>query len=140
MTGRIRFRQIARAALAADPRMGSFSQISAWEARPDAGRLPLLMVVTPVERAAQTTLSAFERATVLQVGVKRLGSDDLEDLLDADADAVEGAICRAFQQAAIVCLPEEVTVTLNTDGEQAVGTLISSFRIVWRRPIPRPAP
>ncbi len=60
-------------------------------------------------------------------------------LLDADADAVEGAICRAFQQAAIVCLPEEVTVTLNTEGEQAVGTLISSFRIVWRRPVPRPA-
>lgn len=140
MNGRIRFRQIARAALAADPRMGSFSQISAWEARPDADRLPLLMVVTPMEKATQATLSNFERSTVLQVGVKRLGGEDLEDLLDEDADAVEGAICRAFQEAAIICLPEEVTVTINTDGEQAVGTLISSFRIAWRRPLPRPAP
>ncbi len=140
MNGRIQMRQIARAALAADPRMGLLTQIGAWEARPDASQLPLLMVVTPVERANQATISAFERSTVLQVGVKRLGGGELEDLLDEDADAIERAIYLAFRGANISCLPEEVTVTLNTDGENSIGTLISSFRIDWRRPIPRPAP
>lgn len=137
MNGRIQMRQIARTALAADPRMGRLTQIGAWEARPDASQMPLLMVVTPVERATQSTLAAFERSTVLQVGVKRIGSGDLEDLLDEDADAIEGAIYLAFHRANISCLPEEVTVTINTDGENAIGTLISSFRITWQRKLPQ---
>ncbi|MCE8421478.1 hypothetical protein LZ190_22990 [Rhodovulum sulfidophilum] len=137
MNGRIQMRQIARTALAADPRMGQLTHIGAWEARPDASQLPLLMVVTPLERATQATLAAFERSTVLQVGVKRLGSGDLEDLLDEDADAIERAVFLAFQRANINCLPEEVTVTINTEGENAIGTLISSFRVTWQRKLPQ---
>lgn len=139
MSGRARFREIARAALAADPRMGLLTQIGAWEARPDASQLPLLMVVTPVERPTQNTISSFERVTILQVGVKRLGGADLEDALDVDADAIERAVFLAMHAQGIICLPDDVTVTVNTDGEQSIGTLISSFRIVWRRAVPRPA-
>ncbi|ULB10734.1 hypothetical protein ORIO_12555 [Cereibacter azotoformans] len=138
MSRRAQFRQIARDALAADPRMSLLTQIGAWEARPDASQLPLLMVVTPVERPTQNTISSFERATILQVGVKRLGGADLEDALDADADAIERAVFLAMHAQGVICLPDDVTVTVNTDGEQSIGTLISSFRIVWRRPVPRP--
>lgn len=133
MTTRAHFRNLARAALAADARMGAFTQLSAWTGNIDAKILPVLGVVTPQERITPETLQDFQRSTLLQVVVKRAGGDELEDLLDADADAVEAAICPALLGTSFHCVPEDLTIALNGDGERRIGTAVVGFRILWFR-------
>lgn len=127
------FRAMARAALAADPRMSALTMISAWAGNISAKELPVIGVVTPQERSQAQTLEDFEKSTLLQIVVKRLGAEDLEDVLDADADAIEACTVAAFLQAGFRCLPEDTTFTLNGEGEQKIGTVLVSFRVTWFR-------
>jgi hypothetical protein len=135
MNARSTFRSIAKAALAADTRMQGFTQLSAWAGNISAESLPVLGVVTPQERIADGTLDCFQRAALLQIVVKRLGGDDLEDVLDLDADAIEVAVLAGFRAQGLHCMPEEVTMTLNGEGEQKVGTLVFTFRVTYLRAI-----
>jgi hypothetical protein len=129
------FRALARAALAADPRMGEVAQLSAWAGNIPAEMLPVLGVVTPQERATLDVFDQMERSTLLQVVVKRLGGDDLEDTLDEDAEAIEDCVVTAIFAAHHRCLPEDLTIALNGEGEQRVGTAIVNFRVTWHRPL-----
>lgn len=133
MSRRSDFRALARQALAADSHLGGLTQLSAWAGNIPAEILPVLGVVTPQERVKPETLEHFQRSTVLQVVIKRLGADDLEDLLDDDADAIEACICPAFLGQGWNCVPEGLTITLNGDGEQRIGTVLASFVITWHR-------
>jgi len=135
MNQRSTFRTLSRAAIAAAPRLAGFTQISAWAGNidPDTIVFPVIGVVTPQERVLPETLEDFERSTLLQIVVKRLGADDLEDMLDDDADAIEPAICGAIMAAGFRCLPEDLTIVLNGDGEQRLGTLMCNFRVTWFR-------
>lgn len=130
---RSEYRAAARAALAAHPRTAEMEQMLAWASAVNAKRLPVLAVVTPQEQSEPSTHGSFERSTLLQVVVKRLGTDDIEDVLDDDAEAVELAVIAAIQTAAVQCLLEGITTTVNSDGETRVGTLIANFRVTsWR--------
>lgn len=133
MSQRSTFRAMARAALAADARLSALTQISAWAGNISASDLPVIGVVTPQERSQAQTLEDFEKSTLLQIVVKRLGAEDLEDVLDADADAIETCIVAAFLGAGLRCLPEDATFTLNGEGEQKIGTALVSFRVTWFR-------
>ena len=113
--------------------MGEVTQISAWAGGIPAEILPVIGVVTPQERAAMDSMGVMERSTLLQVVVKRLGGDDLEDILDLDGDAIEKCIVAAIFNADFRCLPENMTVTLNGEGEQRVGTILVDFRVTWFR-------
>ncbi|WP_444668408.1 hypothetical protein [Cereibacter changlensis] len=130
---RAAFRALACAAIAADPRLQGLTQISAWAGNIDAEALPVFGVVTPQERVTPETLDSFERSTLLQVVLKRLGGDELEDRLDADADAIEPCVCLALLGAGYPCVPEDLTVTVNGDGAQRIGTLVMGFRVTWNR-------
>ena len=130
---RSQIRSRAKAALAANPRMSGFEQISAWTGNIEASRLPVLGAVTPGERIDPETWSHYQRATVLQVVAKRLGRDDLEDQLDADADAIEAATLQSFAQWGVDCVPVSVSFTLNGEGEQRIGTVVAEFRVTWHR-------
>lgn len=135
MSVRGRFREIARDALVADPRMSGFGMMSAWIGSINAELLPVIGVVTPNERMKPLTLKQLQRALRLQVVSKRLGGDDLEEEIDLDADAIEASVVAAMGAQGIRCLPEEVTTTLNGDGEQKIGTVVVSFGIEYRRDI-----
>ena len=135
MNSRKAWRAAALQALQASPRLYTLTTISAWTGNIPAKMLPVFGVVTPQERATPSTHSSMERSTLLQVVIKRLGGDELEDTLDEDADAVEAAICAAIGGRGVQCLPEDITVALNGDGEQRVGTLISTFRVTTWRPV-----
>lgn len=113
--------------------MGEVKQLSAWAGNIPAEILPVLGVVTPQERAALDAFDIMERSTLLQIVVKRLGADDLEDVLDADADAIERCIVAAFAANQLRCLPENLIVTLNGEGEQRIGTVLVDFRVTWFR-------
>lgn len=135
MTYRSAYRASARAALAALGRTAAMTQLTAWAGNIDADLLPVIGVVTPDERSQPSTHGGFERTTLLQVVVKRLGTDDLEDVLDADAMAIEPAIMQAVGSREVQCLLESLTITVNGDGEQKIGTLIATFRVTsWRSP------
>jgi len=133
MNRRILFRQLVRAAVTADARLGSFTQLNAWAGNISAETLPVIGVVTPQERITPDTLDMFERGTLLQVIAKRMGGDELEDLLDDDADAIEIAATSAIMAEGYRCLPEDLTITLNGDGEQRIGTVMVNFRVTYHR-------
>lgn len=133
MNHRSLFRTLARDALANDLRMIELTQMSAWAGNISAEALPVLGVVTPQERVSPETFDMFERSTLLQVVVKRLGGDELEDDLDADADAIEICVCAAIMGAGYRCFPEDLTLALNGDGEQRIGTAIVNFRVTYHR-------
>ena len=133
MSQRSAFRALARRALAADPRLGSLRQLSAWTEGINAKLLPVVGVVTPRERIKPETLEHFARSTLLQVVVKRQGGEDLEDLLDLDADAIEACLCPAFFAEGWSCLPEDLSLSLNGEGDQRIGTVSAGFTLSWHR-------
>ena len=133
MSNRSLFRSIARTALENDVRMIDFAQIPAWSGNISAESLPVIGVVTPQERASFLTLDAFERSTLLQVVVKRLGGDELEDQLDDDADAIEDCVGSAIREAGFPILPEDLSIVINGDGEQRIGTAIVNFRVSYAK-------
>lgn len=135
MSGRSAFRAIAREALAADPRMSGFRLLSAWAGGINAELLPVIGVVTPGERLKPLTLKQMQRTLRLQVVSKRLGGDELEDEIDDNSDAIEESVVAAMHAQGIRCLPEDITTTLNGDGEQKIGTVVVTFGIDYRRPI-----
>lgn len=130
---RSQIRARARAALSANPRMSGFTQISAWAGNISAEQLPVIGVVTPGERISPETFSHYERATTLQVVAKRMGHDDLEDILDLDADAIDAAVLQSFALLRIDCMPVSVSFTLNGEGEQRIGTVVAEYRVTWHR-------
>lgn len=131
MNERSTFRRLAKAALTADARMQSVTQLSAWTGNISADSLPVLGVVTPQERVRDNTFETFERSALLQIVLKRLGADDLEDILDQDADAIEAAVFGALMAQGFNTRPEEVTITLNGEGEQRIGTVIVTLRVTY---------
>lgn len=135
MTYRSAYRRAAREALRIDARTMGLTQMSAWAGGIDQETLPVVGVVTPQEQSQPSTHGSNERRTLLQVVVKRLGSDDIEDVLDQDAAAVESIIVAAIQTQEIQCLLEDVSVVVNGEGESKVGTMIANFRVTsWRSP------
>ncbi|MDO9099515.1 MAG: hypothetical protein Q7V53_02055, partial [Caldisericota bacterium] len=72
-------------------------------------------------------------STLLQVVVKRLGGEELEDELDADADAIEICVCAAIMVAGYRCFPEDLTLALNGDGAERIGTALVNFRVTYHR-------
>ncbi|MDP1620408.1 MAG: hypothetical protein Q8K33_24190 [Cypionkella sp.] len=133
MNHRSLFRTLARDALANDPRMILLTQLPAWAGNISAETLPVIGVVTPQERVSPDTFDMFERSTLLQVVVKRLGGDELEDELDADADAIEICVCAAIMVAGYRCFPEDLTLALNGDGAERIGTALVNFRVTYHR-------
>ena len=130
-------RALARAALAADPRMSGFAMLPTWTGTVMAEQLPVIGVVTPQERVDPQTLDCFQCALRLQVVAKRLGGDDLEDLLDLDAAAIEASVTAAMLGQGLRCLPEEIVTTLNGEGEQKIGTVLVTFGLVYLRRLPQ---
>lgn len=134
MMYRSSYRAAARAALALADRTAGMTQLTAWAGNIDADLLPVLGVVTPQEQSERSTHDSYERSTLLQVVVKRLGGDDIEDVLDADAAEIEPRIMQAIEDVGgVQCLLDSLSITVGGDGEQKIGTLIATFRVTsWR--------
>lgn len=86
-------------------------------------RLPAWAVATPREVSASTSKEDLDRQVTLMVAVKREG-DDLEDLLDDDAAAIEAEVIPALLA---VCRHAELSETLTDqtrDGGRPVGQIV----------------
>ncbi|WP_339112283.1 hypothetical protein [Thioclava sp. GXIMD2076] len=134
---RTQFRKLAHEALASAPDLAGVTLVSAWAGNFSANDLPVMGVATPRERGRPGTLASFEREVLLQVVIKRLGADDLEDQLDRDAEAIKAAVMGAFGGQRVTLTPEEVTTTLNGEGEAVIGTAVVSFTLHYLKPLRR---
>jgi hypothetical protein len=126
---RAEFRAAARAALQVDARFAAFTMLSAWAQNIDSEDLPVMAVATPREDKTLTGHAEAQRVTSLVVVVKRLGDDDLEDILDDDSDAVEIAVLGALDGANQEAVLQSAETRLDGAGERRVGTLTMTFRI-----------
>ncbi|OWJ69825.1 hypothetical protein CDV50_16015 [Haematobacter massiliensis] len=131
------YRTTARAALAGVPRFASVKVLPAWRGNVDEETLPVLGIVTPDERVTLSARGATERGTLLQIVVKRLGGDEIEDDLDLDAEAIEEALFAAFLSASTICKPEGISLMVEDHASRALGTLICTFRITSFQPLSR---
>jgi len=129
-------RRAAREALSALPRFSGFSVLTVWPGTLDAETLPVLGVLIPQEQFTQHSRASVTCRSLLQVVVRRGGSDSIEDDLDEDSDAIWAAITGAFLRPQQGCFLEDMSSVPNTDGYTNIGTLVMSFRVTTFRNIP----
>ncbi|RJE84029.1 hypothetical protein [Paracoccus onubensis] len=139
---RSQYRQVALAALTAHSRFASFTRLKVWAGSIDDQTLPVIGVLTPQERREQPGKPSVTCRTLLQVVVRRLGHDDVEDQLDDDSELIEAIVSDSFLKIRQGCFLEDLSVVTNTDGHSNVATLVMSFRLTSFRKIPSlpPAP
>lgn len=129
------YRATALAALVAHTRFAAFTAPKVWPNGLDVDGLPLIGVLTPQDRSERDTHSSSRRGTLLQVGIRRLGSEDVEDELDTDSTYVEAIVIAALQTYEVACVLEETSLVTNTTAELNVGTLVMNFRLTSFRPV-----
>ena len=123
------YRSLVRAAMLASPEFGAFNARSAWAQKIDPEELPVFGVATPRETKDLEGHGTSTRSTHVIVVLKRLGGDDLEDVLDLDSEAVERIVLTAMlaDPERMVALTD-TEVTIDGSGAQRVGTLQMTFR------------
>jgi hypothetical protein len=128
------YRSTVRATLQGSPEFQDCTFLSAWSENISADLLPVIGVVTPSERNSPDTHGSNEKSTLLQVVLKRLGGEDIEDRLDDDSAAMEVLVPAALRGAGVSGVLEETTTAVNGDGDRRIGTLTMSYRVTsWRR-------
>ena len=123
------YRSLVRAAMLASSEFGAFNARSAWAQKIDPEELPVFGVATPRETKDLDSQDNSTRSTQVIVVLKRLGGDDLEDVLDLDSEAVERIVLTALltDPERMVTLTD-TEVTIDGSGAQRVGTLQMTFR------------
>lgn len=126
MVSRGAIRAAVKAALAAHARFGDLRQVSAWSDTISAADLPSIAVATPSTQRRHIDFDTSEIGTSLEIVLKRLGGAELEDTLDADADALEVCVLSAISGEGLA--PPEIRSETRLDGSaaQAVGTVTVS--------------
>lgn len=132
---RSEFRALVREALSATPRLSGVTVMRVWPGSIDAATLPVIGVLTPQERSAPDTQTTTTRGTLLQVALRRIGHEEVEDTLDADSAVVEAVVVAALRQPGRNCVLEETSIVSNSDAHAFVGTLVMSFRVTTWRPV-----
>ncbi|MCL4069004.1 hypothetical protein M3484_20820 [Pseudomonas sp. GX19020] len=127
---RSRYRAVIQAALTASPRFADFTVRSAWAQNISAEDLPVFGIATPVESKNRDSLDTSERETTVHIVFKRLGLDDIEDILDEDSAAAETAILDALQASGIQGDLAQTEIRLDGAGEQRAGSLTMTFRLM----------
>lgn len=133
---RSEYRRTVLAALVAHARFSAFTPLKVWAGSIDDQTLPVIGVLTPQERREQPSKASVTCRTLLQIVVRRLGSDDVEDQLDEDSEAIEAIVSDAMLKIRQGCFLEDLSVVTNTDGFANVATLVMSFRLTSFRKIP----
>lgn len=136
-------RDAFRNGLKADARFASFEARRALAKPVDPGQLPVLTTTTAGERSARDAVGLVERRVLLAAGLRREGSEVIEDELDLDAAAAEVV---AFEVLPPLCDDLTLTETLieiDHTGDKRIGTVVLKFEalVLTSEGVPeRPAP
>lgn len=128
---RTAIRAAAKQALRDDAALDGFTEISAWVQSVSVDALPAWAVATPLERRDRQQQDRAQEDLTLAVVVKRVGGDDIEDILDVDAGAIDLAIVAALRSDTRQCELAQTEITLDGDGAQRVGTLTMAFTVTY---------
>lgn len=134
---RSEYRAAARAALAAHPRFRGFTVMKVWPGSVDDATLPVIGVLTPQEPTERDSQKSTTRRTLLQIALRRLGDDDVEDTLDEDSAVIEAVIIAALRSSELRCQLEDTSIVSHSGSRTFVGTLVMSFRLQSWRPEPQ---
>lgn len=121
----------AKAALVASAYLAGFTEISAWAQSVDVAALPAWAVATPREMRDRVAQTRDQRELTLAIVIKRVGAEDIEDQMDADADAIEAALMPALINDNRDCDLTQTETRVDGDGAQRVGTLTMAFTITY---------
>jgi hypothetical protein len=121
----------ARAALELAPDLAGFTAISAWVQSVDVDALPAWALATPRETRERKSHDKAQEDLTLAVVIKRLGGDDIEDILDDDSAAVEEAIVPALRSNARDAELAHTEIKLDGEGARRVGTLTMAFTVTY---------
>lgn len=124
-------RAAARTALQGASGLAEFTEMSAWAQAVDPSILPAWGLVTPRETRLRQANDTAQEDLVLAVVVKRLGGDDIEDVLDADSAVIESAIVPALRTPERDCELSSTEIKLDGDGARRVGTLTMAFTVTY---------
>lgn len=130
-------RQAAAAALAADARLGSYTQVSAWSVLgldPDA--LPAYGVATPDESRELDAHSMDRNQCQLIVAIKRTGGEDIEDEMDEDADAASAAVHAALRDGSRGCDLTRTQSKVDAQGTTRAGSVELVFSVTYWEDFP----
>ena len=117
------------AAIAAHPRFAGMTPRRAWAYASDRARLPAYGVSTPVTPSAQVAKDITERRPTVTITLRRAGGDDLEDVLDEDAEYLELIGLTALGgEGFLVAEMTETRLSIDAQGDQRVGTLSLTFQ------------
>lgn len=122
-------RDTVRSAISAAAHFTDFEQIGIWEKKVNADNLPGFAVGTP--RWApdlQHSFDTSERQVTLIVVVKR-ATGALEDLADADSDAIENLVLQSLDTNEREVSLTECTYQEDTGGDRPISTLSMMFII-----------
>jgi hypothetical protein len=130
---RSEYRRLCRAALARTPALAGCTILPVWPGAISDEMLPVIGVLTPQEPSAQDTKTSTTKRTLLQIALRRLGGDEIEDQLDQDSAVIELVILGALRSRDLRCVLEDTSIVSNTSAAKFVGTLVMSFRLQsWR--------
>lgn len=104
--------------------------ISAWAQNIDAKALPAVGVATPTEQRAPLSQDTDQATIAAVVVIKRAGGDDLEDILDDDAEALGPVIEAGLKTTTRDCAMTTSAVDINGTGSPRVGTLTLTFQLI----------
>lgn len=107
--------------------------LSAWRQDLDSQSLPALGFATPSTRFEPASEDTTQSSTTLVLVVKRAGGDDLEDLLDDDAEAIGMPLVEALMQVDRGVELTSSAIDISGAGSPRIGTLTLTFDIIdWR--------
>lgn len=115
-------RTAARAALAAAPYFRDFYQLKAWSSAVDTDALPILFVAIVRELSASATYDDDRKTVDMIITSTRAYSDAIEDVMDADAAAIEAAVLPALSPLCIHVSLAQLDFSVNAEGASRIGT------------------
>lgn len=125
-------RTATRLALEHCPHFAGIPMILAWSTSLDVDSLPVLAVMTPSETKGDAARGSSERIVTLQVMLRRLGGDDIEDSLDLDSSVLEGAVLDALRTQNWGAELQATEVSIDQAGIGRVGSLDMKFLVtLW---------
>lgn len=113
-----------------------FTGIKAWAQSVDSESLPMFGVSTPRENSSAVDSDSHQRQVELHVVLKRMGCEDIEDVLDADADALEALLLPRLRQSYLHAELAQTEVTLSGEGRMLVGMIAVTFSCMLHTDMP----
>lgn len=112
------------------------TMIWAWSSSIDTDAFPILAVMTPSETKGDAVRGSSERIITLQVMLRRLGGDDIEDIIDHDSAMLEAAVLASLRTHNWGAELQATEVSIDQGGDKRVGSLDMKFQVTLWVPDP----